>query len=489
MDGRQSGHRELAGIGSGKSSVHVAFRVKACAYGNEIGSDIEHICDHLRSRGFMTLALRAGTDRNYHCPGNIKFAVRALGVDRKRSAGIHDLGLAKIVSSGIERGANAVPDHTPLLAGFSLFLSPGIPADQTLREFQHSWVIARIINATIRRRIRELFGTDVVPQSHLVSRDSQFVGANVDGALQEPEMLHARIATIGAYGTFIRDRLAEIDAGILETVNTREYLGPDHASEWLVAGIGAAIVDVAGRDRGDHAVLVECDPRVAGSALVAVGARGHWLGTRLDPLNRTAAPFSGGEGAYRHLRLAGDLEAKPAADIEGLDANAVDVNVEVRSQKLDSEGRKRIVAPVVDAVVLVIPLGDDDIVFERRAREPVEVHAVDFDHRYRFPKRLLDVAVLEHSVPYLIRAGFFMQDAGIAESLLGIDDGIEGIVIDLHSFGRVISNCGGLSDNGNHWFALVADLRHCEGIIANLAACVRRDFDKRLSLRSDLRAG
>ena len=61
--------------------------------------------------------------------------------------------------------------------------------------------------------------------------------------------------------------------------------------------------------------------------------------------------FLRSQGADRHLRIAGDLDAEAATDIGGLDANAVDVNLQMRGQKLDGKRRKGIVALVVDALV------------------------------------------------------------------------------------------------------------------------------------------
>jgi hypothetical protein len=98
------------------------------------------------------------------------------------------------------------------------------------------------------------------------------VRADVDEALQEPEMLHARVSAIRADGTFIRDCLAEIDASILESIDPAENLRPDHATQRLIARVSAAVINVARGEGGDDAVFVESDTRVAEGALVAMGA-------------------------------------------------------------------------------------------------------------------------------------------------------------------------------------------------------------------------
>ncbi len=153
-------------------------------------------------------------------------------------------------------------------------------------------------------------------------------------------MLHARIAPIGANWAFVGDCLGKVNACILETVDTWENLGPDDASQWFIAGIGSAIVNVARRDRGDHTLLVQCDARVTKSAFVAMSARGHVLGAGFNPLDGTPPGLLRSQRTYGHLRVAGDLDAEAAADIEGLDPNPVDLHLQVRSQELDSERRK-----------------------------------------------------------------------------------------------------------------------------------------------------
>src|SRR5260370_1100533 len=94
-----------------------------------------------------------------------------------------------------------------------------------------------MVDAPVWCGVRKLFGADVIPQAHFVAGDAELMGANVDHAFQKPQVLHARVATIGAHGTLVCDRLREIYAGVLETVHARENLGPDNATEGLVAGI------------------------------------------------------------------------------------------------------------------------------------------------------------------------------------------------------------------------------------------------------------
>src|SRR5260370_10133024 len=148
-------------------------------------------------------------------------------------------------------------------------------------------------------------------------------------------MLHARIAPIGADRAFVGDCLGKVNACILEAVDTWENLGPDDASQWFIAGIGSAVVDVARRDCADHTFVVQCDARVTKSAFVAVSAGSHVLGARFNPLDRTPPGLLRSQRTYSHLRITGDLDAEAAPDVEGLHAHPVDGNLKMRLPQRD----------------------------------------------------------------------------------------------------------------------------------------------------------
>jgi hypothetical protein len=90
------------------------------------------------------------------------------------------------------------------------------------------------------------------------------------------------------------------------------------------------------------------------------------LGAGFNPLDGPPAGLFRGQSTDRHLRVTSDLDAEAASDVEGLTADFIDVNIQMRGQELDREGREGVVAPIINAVVFGIPFGDDDIVFERR---------------------------------------------------------------------------------------------------------------------------
>src|SRR6266481_1628434 len=336
---RQTGDRELTGVGSGEAGVDVALRVEPGTHGDHVGMNVEYVGDDLRRSGFVPLALRTRTDGHNHFAVNIEFAVCALRVAGERRVGVNDLRLAEVVGSGIECGADANADHAAVLffTRLTLLLPPIVPADKVLRDFEHLRIVAGVVHAAVGRGVRKLFRTDVVAQAHFVRCDADLVGADVDDALQEPEVLHARVSAIGAYGTFVGDRLPEIDASVLETIYTTENLRPDHAAQRLIARVGTAVVDMARVDGGDDTLFVEGDARVSKSALVAVSARNHVLGAGFDPLDGPPTGLFRRQSADGHLRVTRNLDAEAASDVESLNPDLIDMNVQVRGQELDRE--------------------------------------------------------------------------------------------------------------------------------------------------------
>src|ERR1035441_9045806 len=108
---RQTRNRKLAGVRTRHPGVHVALGIEACAHGDQVGMNIEHVGYDLRRGGFVSLALRTRTDGHYHFTVDIELAVRALRVAGERRVRVDDLRLAEIVGSRIERGADANADH------------------------------------------------------------------------------------------------------------------------------------------------------------------------------------------------------------------------------------------------------------------------------------------------------------------------------------------------------------------------------------------
>ena len=213
-------------------------------------------------------------------------------------------------------------------------------------------------------------------------------------------MLHARIAAVRADGTLVRDHLGEIDAQVFQAVGRGRHLRPDHAAQRLVARISAAIVNVPGIDGENNAVFVERHARVAERPLVAMRARYHVLGARLRPLDGRAVGLARSQRAYRHLRIVRDLDAKAAADVVGLHPHLVHAQMQRGSEQLNADSGERIVAPEVKALIVVVPLRDDRVVFQRRAGEAMHVQVVNVDHVGGLGKGLLHLTILKHAVPH-----------------------------------------------------------------------------------------
>ena len=246
--------------------------------------------------------------------------------------------LSKIVRARVQRGANADSDQAAFFARCGLFLFPFVPANFRFGHLQHLGIVSRVVHATVRSGVGEFFWANVVAQAHFVGRDAEFVPANVNNPLQEPEMLHTRVAAIRSHWTFVCDRLHEINARVLEAINSRKDLRPNHAAQWLITRVCPTVINVAGRQRGDDAVVVEgdscvteCPPSLPWALEVMCSERvsTHLIG--LPPV------FFEAQRANRHLRIAGDLDAKTAANIGGLYADPVDVNAQVGGQKLNSK--------------------------------------------------------------------------------------------------------------------------------------------------------
>src|SRR5215831_3883542 len=122
--------------------MNVAFSIETGAYRDHIRMNIQNIRDHLRSRGFMTLALRTGPDRYHDFSVNIQFAVCPLRVAGIGQAWVDDLRLAKVVRARIQGRADADSHQAALFASCSLFSLPLLPADDILGELEHARIIS-----------------------------------------------------------------------------------------------------------------------------------------------------------------------------------------------------------------------------------------------------------------------------------------------------------------------------------------------------------
>src|SRR5262249_33662437 len=148
---------------------------------------------------------------------------------------------------------------------------------------------------------------------------------------KKPQMLHARVSTVRANRAFIGHSLRKLDACILEAVNSRKHLRPDHASQRFIARICATIIDVARRNRSNNTFLVEGYTGIAECPFISMCARSHVLRPCLHPFYWTPPRLLRRQRTHGHLWVARNLDAEASTDIERLHTNAVNVNSEVRS--------------------------------------------------------------------------------------------------------------------------------------------------------------
>src|SRR6266446_7536998 len=119
----------------------------------------------------------------------------------------------------------------------------------------------------------------------------------------------------------------------------------------------------------------------------------------------------------------------------------------------------------------------------------MEVQAVDVDDVSSFFEGALNVAVFPHSIPNSVRPGLFVEDAVVGKGLFRFDDRFERLVLDLNTFSGIVGKARRLRDHSRNWLALVKNLAHGQGEVANLLRMVRTDFDEGLRLRGNFLAG
>ncbi len=172
-----------------------------------------------------------------------------------------------------------------------------------------------------------------------------------------------------------------------------------------------------------------------------------------------------------------------------LHAHLVHAQVQCGRQQLNADRRKRIVAPEVEALVIVVPLRDDGIVFQRRAGEAVHVQMVDVDDVRGFGESLLDVAVLEDATPDDVGPHCVVKNRAIGGRDLGVNHGLERLVVDAHQFGGVFRDGRSFGDDGGDRLALVASTINCHGVVKDLVAGRRTDLEEWIDELADLLTG
>ena len=285
------------------------------------------------------------------------------------------------------------PSSLPREAASARRSSMLVGADQLERHVHRPRVVARVVDAAVRRLVRHVLRLDEVLAPDLDRIEAERVRDDVDHALGEPELLHAGVAAVRRDGRLVRHRLRELEPDVPPLVQPRGDLRPDHAAERLVAEVGAGVVDRLRAEAEQRAVGLDRDLGVLEPALVAVRHRLVELRAPLGPLDRPLE-LAREQAADDELRVRGDLVAEAAADVLRDDAELVEPDAHRRPHHDRGEARELVVRvhrPLAGAAVV---LDERAVAFERRRVEAVEVELVDRDDVIGLRERRVDVAPL-----------------------------------------------------------------------------------------------
>ena len=217
----------------------VVEAVEAGPHVDVVGSHAEHVRDDLRRRRLVTLPLRGGTERHDDLAEQVELHRCRLVVPREGQLRIHEPRLREVVRARVERRADADPDQLAARL-VSLALADRAVVDELEREVEGARVVAGVVDAPVDRRVRHLVRPHVVALAHLDRIDAELPPDDVEHALDEPEVLKARVAAVRPARRLVRAHLLEVDADVPDPVAAGRDLRPDHAADRLVPWVRAA---------------------------------------------------------------------------------------------------------------------------------------------------------------------------------------------------------------------------------------------------------
>ena len=247
--------------------MRVPVAVVAGAHVHVVDRAVEDVGDDLRRRRLVPLPLRRRAERDDDLAEDVELDRRDLVVARELQLRVDEPRLAEVVRAGVERRAD--PDAEQLPARLRLLARCAgidVVADQLERDVEHRRVVAGVVDAAVRRLVRHVLGADVVPLPHLDRVEAELVRDDVDHALGEPEVLHARVAAVRGDGRLVRRDLRELELDVAPAVHPRRDLRPDHAAERLVAQPRAGVVERLRPEAEQRPVVLDRDLRVAGTS-------------------------------------------------------------------------------------------------------------------------------------------------------------------------------------------------------------------------------
>jgi hypothetical protein len=210
------------------------------------------------------------------------------------------------------------------------------------------------------------------------------------------------------------------------------------------------------------------------------------VGAPLGPVDR-ALELPCEQAERDELDVRADLVAEAAADVLRDEAELVDPDPQGRRHHDLREAGELVVRvdrPLRGAAVV---LHDRAAGLERRRREPVEVQALDPHDLVGLGECRVVVAVVEVARPDHVGADVVVQDRGRGVGrLLGIENGLEWLVIDLHQLGGVAGQLARHRGDRDDGLADVPHAAHGKREVLDVAARRRRDLEERVGRRGDL---
>src|SRR6185437_3653989 len=132
---------------------------------------------------FVSLALRDGPERDDDLTEDVELRRRDLVVPGELKVRVQDHRLPEVVRSRIERGADPDSEDLPPRLGIPALLLERVVADQLERDIDTARVVARVVDAAVRRLVGELLVLDVVLLADLDRVEAELAGDDVDDPL------------------------------------------------------------------------------------------------------------------------------------------------------------------------------------------------------------------------------------------------------------------------------------------------------------------
>ena len=184
------------GVGAGEPGVRVPVAVVAGPHVHDVDVAVEDVGDDLRRRRLVPLPLRRRSEGDDHLAEDVQLDRCDLVVPRELELRVDELRLAEVVRARVERGADAEPEK---LATGGRFGPPRLDVggtDQVEGHVHRPWIVARVVDAAVRRLVRHVLRLDEVEPADLDRVEVERLRDDVDHALREPELLHARVAAV-----------------------------------------------------------------------------------------------------------------------------------------------------------------------------------------------------------------------------------------------------------------------------------------------------